>query len=186
MRKIACFAFFFSLILFQVALSARDDRNTTFRPPKDWMRNVFYEQVVDVPGVKAEVLLERSKKWHSKVFPSLAGEAQKSGAAPEALVFEGQIKETWKKGGSSDEQTVLFTITVEAIEGRARMTFSRFTLDHPLPNDKKGRSENRRNVPIEECLDDEGFPHDNATEKFFVKVHEQVKKILEEAEKGLA
>jgi len=173
------------LILFQLTSVSRDDRSSTFRPPKDWKHNIQYQKIIDAPGVKAGTLSQKAGEWCAKNFQAVPVTVKNEEGAPEATECEAETKTVWKKGSSVEEQSVLFKVTVETIDGRSRVTFSEYRLDHPLPNQKSGSAAGRRNIPMEECLDKEGFPHDNATERFFMKVDEIMKKLLEDAEKKL-
>jgi hypothetical protein len=185
MRKI----FFLILVLLtafcQSSVAAKDDRVTTFIPPKDWKHNVEYQQIIDSPGVKSSALLAKAKEWCAKTFISIQNNQPSEDAAAGAVTCKGSVKAEWRKGSVKDEQTVWFKVTVETIDGRTRVTFSEFVLDHSLPNPRDKKSPEQKMVPMEKCFDEEGFPENNATERFLLNVHDQLKDLLESAQKAL-
>jgi hypothetical protein len=185
MRKI----FFCIIVLLtafcQSAVTAKDDRVTTFIPPKDWKHNVEYQQVIDSPGVNSSALLAKAKEWCIKTFISLKDNPLNEDTAACVLTCKASIKAVWRKGSVTDEQTVWFKVTIETIDGRTRVTFSEFVLDHSLPNLKDKKSPEQKMVPMEKCFDEEGFPENNATERFMLNVHDQLKDLLESAQKAL-
>ena len=161
------------LALLQLAAAAKDDRKTTFRPPKDWKWNIEYQQVVDAPGVKTAELFKRGKEWCARNFALVQDYVLIDDGAAGIFKCKGMLKSKRR----SEEETVNFIMTLEVIDGRARVTCSAFR----LPSAGKGGSE----IPLEELLDKDGFPKDNAAEKFFIRVDERVKKLLESAKDEL-
>jgi hypothetical protein len=177
--------FVLALTLCQTIVHGRNDRVTTFRPPSDWKGNIQYQEVIEAPDAKASALFAKAKEWCAKTFVGVGDGSLSEDSAAGVLTFRGSVTASWRRGSKTQEQAVLFTVTVEVIEGRSRVTFSGFMLDNCVPAKTGDAAGEQKWVPMESCIDREGFPQNDATEKFFLRVHEQIKDLIESAKKAL-